>query len=90
MQGSSFCEWKGVARDFDVMAGSANAPRAAWAYESLGKLIRSLRNIARQMPSLIPGRNAIKIALAIDAIEVLLTLDVDTFVIVDSDASSTR
>lgn len=35
MQGSSFCEWKGVARYFDVMAGSAKAPRAAWAYESL-------------------------------------------------------
>ena len=34
VQGSSFCEWKGVARYFDVMAGSANAPRAAWAYES--------------------------------------------------------
>ena len=30
-QGSSFCEWKGVARYFDVVAGSAAAPRAAWA-----------------------------------------------------------
>lgn len=28
-QGSSFCEWKGVARYFDVLAGSATAPRAA-------------------------------------------------------------
>ena len=33
MQGSSFCEWKGFARYFDVMAGSAKAPRAAWTYE---------------------------------------------------------
>lgn len=32
--GSSFCEWKGVARYFDVLAGSATAPRAAWAYDN--------------------------------------------------------
>ncbi len=32
-QGSSFCEWKGVARYFDVSTGSATAPRAAWAYD---------------------------------------------------------
>ena len=32
VQGSSFCEWKGVARYFDVLAGSVTAPRAAWAY----------------------------------------------------------
>lgn len=31
--GSSVCEWKGVARYFDVLAGSATAPRAAWAYD---------------------------------------------------------
>lgn len=31
--GSSFCEWKGVARYFDVRAGSSTARRAAWAYE---------------------------------------------------------
>lgn len=34
VQGTSFCEWKGVARYFDVLAGSVTAPRAAWAYES--------------------------------------------------------
>ena len=33
-QGSSFCEWKGAARYFDVLAGSATAPRAAWAYDN--------------------------------------------------------
>jgi uncharacterized protein (DUF427 family) len=33
-QGSSLCEWKGVARYFDVLAGSATAPRAAWAYDN--------------------------------------------------------
>ncbi len=31
--GSSFCEWKGTARYFDVQAGSATARRAAWAYD---------------------------------------------------------
>ncbi len=31
--GTSFCEWKGVARYFDVIAGGKTAPRAAWAYE---------------------------------------------------------
>jgi uncharacterized protein (DUF427 family) len=30
----SFCEWKGVARYFDVLAGSATAPMAAWAYDA--------------------------------------------------------
>ena len=31
--GSSVCEWKGVARYFDVIAGDRIAPRAAWAYD---------------------------------------------------------
>ena len=31
--GSSFCEWKGVARYFDVIAGAKTAARAAWAYD---------------------------------------------------------
>jgi uncharacterized protein (DUF427 family) len=31
--GSSFCEWKGVARYFDVIAGETTARRAAWAYD---------------------------------------------------------
>jgi len=31
-QGSSFCQWKGVARYFDVIAGGKTALRAAWAY----------------------------------------------------------
>lgn len=32
-KGSSFCEWKGIARYFDVLAGSETAPRAAWSYD---------------------------------------------------------
>lgn len=31
--GNSYCEWKGVARYFDVLAGTKIAPRAAWAYD---------------------------------------------------------
>lgn len=31
--GSSFCEWKGNARYFDVTAGGVTAPRAAWCYD---------------------------------------------------------
>ena len=34
MQGSSYCEWKGVARYFDVIAGDKIASRAAWCYDS--------------------------------------------------------
>lgn len=30
--GESFCEWKGIARYFDVAAGAVRRPRAAWAY----------------------------------------------------------
>ncbi len=32
-QGSSICEWKGLARYYDVIAGAATATRAAWAYD---------------------------------------------------------
>ena len=31
--GSSICEWKGLARYHDVIAGAATAPRAAWSYD---------------------------------------------------------
>ena len=33
VQGSSYCEWKGVARYYDVLSGDKIAPRAAWAYD---------------------------------------------------------
>lgn len=32
--GSSFCEWKGKARYFDVIVGETTAKRAAWAYDN--------------------------------------------------------
>ena len=31
-EGSSFCEWKGVARYFDVVAREVSRERAAWSY----------------------------------------------------------
>ena len=31
--GRSLCEWKGVARYFDVSAGAVTARRAAWSYD---------------------------------------------------------
>jgi uncharacterized protein (DUF427 family) len=34
VQGSSYCEWKGVARYFDVIAGDKTSSRAAWCYDS--------------------------------------------------------
>lgn len=34
INGSSHCEWKGVARYFDVAINGVTAPRAAWAYDS--------------------------------------------------------
>ena len=33
VQGSSYCEWKGVARYFDVLSGDRIAHRGAWAYD---------------------------------------------------------
>jgi uncharacterized protein (DUF427 family) len=33
VQGSSYCEWKGVAHYFDVLSGDKIAPGAAWAYD---------------------------------------------------------
>ena len=32
--GGSFCEWKGRASYFDVLAGEAGAKRAAWTYDA--------------------------------------------------------
>jgi uncharacterized protein (DUF427 family) len=33
VQGSSFCEWKGVARYFNIISGGRTAARAAWCYD---------------------------------------------------------
>lgn len=33
-QGNTYCEWKGVARYVDVIAGGKTASRAAWVYDT--------------------------------------------------------
>jgi uncharacterized protein (DUF427 family) len=42
VKGHSFCEWKGAARYFDVIAGNAAARRAAWAYDDPTPQFRAL------------------------------------------------
>lgn len=40
--GSSFCEWKGVARYFDVVVEGAVAQKAAWTYETPSSSFRPI------------------------------------------------
>lgn len=54
---------------------------ASWA-----GLVRNHGLVVRHMPSLVNGKNAADIALAIDAIEMLLTRKLDTFVLVGNDS----
>jgi uncharacterized protein (DUF427 family) len=42
--GSSFCEWKGVARYFDVEAGGRSAPSGAWSYPDPTSPFESLKD----------------------------------------------
>lgn len=42
--------------------------------------------VARHMPSVAPKKNATDIALSIDAVEIMLTRRIDTFVIISSDS----
>lgn len=53
------------------------------------RFIRKHGAVARHMPSIIPGKKATDIALTVDAIELLLIRDLDTFVLVVSDADFT-
>ncbi|MDP2781975.1 NYN domain-containing protein [Devosia sp.] len=57
--------------------------RAAGAWT---RLIRRHGIDARHLPNLTPGKNATDIALAIDAVEVLLTRPYETFVLIVSDS----
>jgi uncharacterized protein (DUF427 family) len=42
--GASFCEWKGLAGYFDVVAGEAVAARAAWAYPEPAAAFLAIRD----------------------------------------------
>jgi uncharacterized protein (DUF427 family) len=52
VQGQSFCEWKGVARYFDVIAGGATANRAAWAYDEPSPQFKALARYVAFYPGL--------------------------------------
>lgn len=43
--GTSFCEWKGHARYFDVIGGGERQPRAAWSYPDPTVGFAMLRNL---------------------------------------------
>ena len=49
--GRSLCEWKGQARYFDVAAGDARAPRAAWSYPEPTPAFASLAGYVAFMPA---------------------------------------
>ena len=50
VQGSSFCEWKGVAAYFDLVVGDVVAPRAAWTYPEPTAGFRGLLDLVAVMP----------------------------------------
>ena len=51
-EGSSFCEWKGRARYFDVRGGDRVAPRAAWGYDTPSARFAALRGCVAFYPGL--------------------------------------
>lgn len=53
------------------------------------KVVRTHGVVARHMPSVAPGKNATDIALTIDAVEMLLTRRIETFVLITSDSDFT-
>lgn len=51
VDGSTFCEWKGVATYFDLVTGSAVAPRAAWTYPDPTGGFDAIRDHVSVMPA---------------------------------------
>jgi len=41
--GASYCEWKGAARYFDIVAGGRRAERAAWTYDAPSSRFAALK-----------------------------------------------
>ena len=54
--GSSFCEWKGSAAYFDVVAGDVRIPRAAWAYPDPTPAFESIAGWPSFYPALVECR----------------------------------
>lgn len=50
LDGSSYCEWKGVAAYFDVVGGGEVAQRAAWTYPDPTPAFEALRDHVAVMP----------------------------------------
>ena len=50
-EGASWCEWKGQATYFDLVAGDAVAPRAAWTYETPTRGFEELAGALSVMPA---------------------------------------
>lgn len=51
-EGSSYCEWKGRAVYFDVVAGEQVAPRAAWSYPAPNDRAEVIRDHVAVYPAL--------------------------------------
>jgi uncharacterized protein (DUF427 family) len=50
--GSSFCEWKGRARYFDVLSGDVRAVRGAWSYDNPSPRFAALAGFFAFYPAL--------------------------------------
>ncbi len=50
VEGHTFCEWKGVASYYDLVAGDVVAERAAWTYRSPTPGTEALRGYVAVMP----------------------------------------
>ena len=44
VSGQSYCEWKGIARYFDVRAGDKTSRRAAWCYDDPTRAFAGIRH----------------------------------------------
>ncbi len=53
--GRSFCEWKGVARYFDVVHGGRRLPRAVWSYPQPTEAFAPLAGWFALYPALMDG-----------------------------------
>ncbi len=56
VRGSTFCEWKGSASYYDVVAGGERAPRAAWAYLRPSKRFEAIAGFVSFYPALLECR----------------------------------
>jgi uncharacterized protein (DUF427 family) len=50
--GSSWCEWKGQASYFDLVAGDVVSPRAAWTYRAPTRGFEAIADAVAVMPAL--------------------------------------